>query len=224
MSSNQLSHGDTAVISNNYEIGEEDMSIFENPHYEVVDSVIGLKGPPAPKGARVGAHVMFFARTKTIFWETYKNRALINMQMRFDGQIGFPGGFIDEGEDLITGLNREVEEEIGTGIPKVVAEDWICSHYSPLINIVLHFYCKEVTEERFLKIEENSRIAREYGIEVLGNLRVPLYTMSNKNGGLPQFLKNNLCGNTKQQLLMSLHKKEILSIEEIRKAVAESEI
>ena len=88
---------------------------------------------------------MFFARTKSVLWNENKHRALVIMQMRFDGKIGFPGGLIDEGEDIITGLNRELSEEMGSGIPVVVEEDWICTHYSPNYKIVLHFYCKVVT-------------------------------------------------------------------------------
>ena len=42
------------------------------------------------------------------------------LQMRFDGLIGFPGGLIDPGEDAVTGLNRELEEEIGLDTCKFV--------------------------------------------------------------------------------------------------------
>ena len=35
------------------------------------------------------------------------------MMMRSDGQVGFPGGFVDEGEAIVQGLNRECFEEIG---------------------------------------------------------------------------------------------------------------
>lgn len=34
------------------------------------------------------------------------------MHVRFDGTFGFAGGIIDEGEDLLDGLHRELEEEI----------------------------------------------------------------------------------------------------------------
>jgi len=33
------------------------------------------------------------------------------MQMRFDGLLGFAGGLVDPGEDVCTGLNRELNEE-----------------------------------------------------------------------------------------------------------------
>jgi len=34
------------------------------------------------------------------------------MQMRFDGKLGFPGGMIDQGEDVLPGMNRELVEEL----------------------------------------------------------------------------------------------------------------
>ena len=40
------------------------------------------------------------------------------MQMRFDGKMGFPGGLIDLGENLVTGLNRELDEEINLDLKK----------------------------------------------------------------------------------------------------------
>ena len=51
---------------------------------------------------------------------------------------------MDEGEDLLTGLNREILEELGPGVPQVEAEDWICTHYAAANKLVLHFYCKVV--------------------------------------------------------------------------------
>ena len=36
------------------------------------------------------------------------------MQLRHDGMIGFPGGYVDEKEEsIVAGLNRELHEEIG---------------------------------------------------------------------------------------------------------------
>ena len=51
---------------------------------------------------------------------------------------------MDEGEDLLTGLNREILEELGPGVPQVEEEDWICTHYAAANKLVLHFYCKVV--------------------------------------------------------------------------------
>ena len=41
---------------------------------------------------------------------------LIQMQVRFDGNIGFIGGLVDTGENAIEGLNRECCEEINLDI------------------------------------------------------------------------------------------------------------
>ena len=37
------------------------------------------------------------------------------LQLRFDGLLGFPGGLVDPGENVVKGLNRELQEEINLG-------------------------------------------------------------------------------------------------------------
>lgn len=64
--------------------------------------------------------------------------------------------------------------------------------------------------------------AEEYGVEILGILRVPLYTRPRNRwlvgwcnggmveftvyhrGGFPEFLKNNFAGNARENLLLAL--------------------
>ena len=113
---------------------------------------------------REAAHVMFFARTKRKLWDKLPYGAFINMHLRFDGRLGFPGGLIDkvdfsepdsvscylteslyQGENVEEALNREVAEEMGEGNPRLVSDDWVHSHYSLNDKILLHFYTKEVT-------------------------------------------------------------------------------
>jgi 8-oxo-dGTP pyrophosphatase MutT (NUDIX family) len=36
------------------------------------------------------------------------------MQLRYDGRLGFFGGMVEDGEDIVTALEREVVEEMGT--------------------------------------------------------------------------------------------------------------
>ena len=74
-----------------------------------------------------------------------------------------------------------------------------------------------VTE--FLLVERRGLGAPEFGVEVLGLVRVPLYTRTRKQGGLPQFLRNNFVGNSRQQLLDTLVSKEVLSQAEVRAAL-----
>ena len=50
---------------------------------------------------REAAHVMFFARTKRKLWDKLPYGAFINMHLRFDGRLGFPGGLIDKVDNSI---------------------------------------------------------------------------------------------------------------------------
>ena len=63
-----------------------------------------------------------------------------------------------------------------------------------------------------------------HSFQVLGNIRCPLYIMSDKQGGLPSFLRNNFVGNSRQQLLIGLEHAGILSPEEIKEAVHLSQL
>ena len=42
------------------------------------------------------------------------------MQLRFDGKIGFPGGLLESNEEVHTGLNRELKEEIDLDLDRFV--------------------------------------------------------------------------------------------------------
>ncbi|KAA0183280.1 hypothetical protein HAZT_HAZT002995 [Hyalella azteca] len=50
---------------------------------------------------------------------------------------------------------------------------------------------------------------------VFGTVRVPLYTMNNKYGGLPAFLNNRFIGCAKQELIMALFSIGILTDDQI---------
>jgi 8-oxo-dGTP pyrophosphatase MutT (NUDIX family) len=64
---------------------------------------------------RKAAHCMFWSKTKTVSVRETPVKALVMMQMRFDGLLGFPGGLVDPGEEIVFALNRELEEEIAIG-------------------------------------------------------------------------------------------------------------
>ena len=128
---------------------------------------------------------------------------------------------MDDGEDTETGLRRELKEELNLDI-EISKTDWVTAHHVPSSNIVCHLYCKEVKEEQFIEMEKASLDAIEFGVEMLGNIRVPLYTYTAENGslkGFPQFLKNNFCGSARVQLLECLKLKNVLTEEEIRCAL-----
>ena len=90
------------------------------------------------------------------------------MQMRFDGLIGFPGGLVDPGEDPLSAVNRELEEEIDLDLERFrfSEENHVVSCIHEKKNLVLHFYAKEVTLEEFKSIERRNLTAADYGAEV----------------------------------------------------------
>ena len=149
---------------------------------------------------------------------------------------------LPQGENIEEALNREVAEEMGEGNPPVTPEDWLESCFCPGEKILLHFYCKELSEAEFCKFEKRGLQAPEYGVEVLGlvrcgstvqctfytdrvlsdsvhfislSYRVPLYTRPRNRGGLPMFLKNNFAGNARENLLLALVDKKVLTSEEV---------
>jgi len=184
---------------------------MSNPLY----TKVGKSFTPTSSGYREAAHVMFFAKTDEKLWNKLPFRALVNMHLRFDGRLGFPGGLIDPGENVEEALNREVSEEMGEGNKEVTAENWIETNFCSTDNILLHFYCMELTKQEFFDLEKRGLQAKEYGVEVLGHMRVPLYTRERNNGGFPMFLQNNFAGCARQNLLNGLLKHNIFSVQEI---------
>ena len=105
------------------------------------------------------------------------------MQLRYDGRIGFPGGFVDDSEDLETAVNREVVEELGETSEPVDIErkDYVISHlyeeHVPELNMTkklcLHFFTKKIPLDQFLELEKRKPDAPNLGYEV-SNLRAKL--------------------------------------------------
>uniref|UniRef100_A0A3Q4BX08 U8 snoRNA-decapping enzyme n=1 Tax=Mola mola TaxID=94237 RepID=A0A3Q4BX08_MOLML len=133
------------------------------------------------------------------------------MQMRFDGLLGFPGGFVNlQKETLETGLSRELWEELGVAIP-ISVEDHVVSCLAPALFsstssscLITHLYVKRMEEEQILEVERAAAsTAKDHGHEVLGMIRVPLYTIKGE-GGLASFLSHSFIGNARSQLVESL--------------------
>ncbi|KAE8741162.1 hypothetical protein FOCC_FOCC013325 [Frankliniella occidentalis] len=102
-------------------------------------------------------------------------------------------------------------------------ENHVVTHWSPSEKILLHFYAIEVSQETLREIEREALKSHDYGTEVMGTFRVPLYTMSDGQRGFPTFLRNSFVGNAYHQLRRGLLQSSIMSEEEIRTAEAISQ-
>ncbi|XP_019363073.1 PREDICTED: protein syndesmos [Gavialis gangeticus] len=142
------------------------------------------------------------------------------MQMRFDGLLGFPGGFVDRRYwSLEDGLNRVLG--LGLGCVRLMEADYLCSHLTEGPHrVVAHFYARQVTLEELHAVEINAVHSRDHGLEVMGMVRVPLYTQKDRMGGLPNFLGNSFVGTAKFQLLFALKVLNMVPEEKLAEAVA----
>ncbi|XP_068834425.1 U8 snoRNA-decapping enzyme [Capricornis sumatraensis] len=155
-------------------------------------------------GWRHACHAMLYAPDPGLLFGRIPLRYAVLMQMRFDGRLGFPGGFVDLRDgSLEDGLNRELGEELGEAAAafRVERADYRSSHAGSRPRVVAHFYTKLLTLEQLTAVEMGAPRAGDHGLEVLGLVRVPLYTLRDGVGGLPAFLENTFIGNAREQLL-----------------------
>ncbi|XP_048343120.1 U8 snoRNA-decapping enzyme-like isoform X1 [Sphaerodactylus townsendi] len=176
--------------------------------------------PPQWKHA---CHALLYAPCPGRLFGKIPLRFAVLMQMRFDGRLGFPGGFVDlQDVSLEEGLNRELREELGPGAAflRVAECDYVSSHVSEKPQqVVAHFYTKQLSLEDLRTIEDQATRAKEHGLEVMGLVRVPLYTLRDGIGGLPAFLTNTFIGSAREQLLHALETLQLVPREQLQKAV-----
>ncbi|XP_020735882.2 U8 snoRNA-decapping enzyme [Odocoileus virginianus] len=158
-------------------------------------------------GWRHACHALLYAPDPGLLFGRIPLRYAVLMQMRFDGRLGFPGGFVDLRDgSLEDGLNRELGEELGQAATafRVERADYRSSHAGSRPRVVAHFYTKLLSLEQLTAVEMGAPRARDHGLEVLGLVRVPLYTLRDGVGGLPAFLENTFIGNAREQLLEAI--------------------
>ena len=109
------------------------------------------------------------------------------------------------------------------------------THVSQHTKLCLHFFAKEVwscyycimlpfpflpqvTLQQLHAIESSVTTSSSWGEEVLGLVRVPLYTLPNKLG-LPAFLRHQFIGTSRQQLVTGLERCGLLTTQELQLAL-----
>lgn len=140
--------------------------------------------------------------------------------MRFDGLLGFPGGFVDRRFwSLEDGLNRVLG--LGLGCLRLTEADYLSSHLTEGPHrVVAHLYARQLTLEQLHAVEISAVHSRDHGLEVLGLVRVPLYTQKDRVGGFPNFLSNAFTSTAKYQLLFALKVLNMMPEEKLAEALA----
>eukprot|EP00731_Ephydatia_muelleri_P037397 Em0459g4a len=169
---------------------------------------------------RHAAHAMVYAPVREKMLGKYEYKYAVMMQCRFDGTLGFPGGIVDFGETPEASVTREFVEEVGVAVGDVVFEekDHIVTHVSDHTHFCLHFFAREVDLDTFVAMERKALLSKDWGQEVMGIVRCPLYTLPN-GLGLPAFLKHDFIGNSRDQLLIGIERRGLLSPAELKEAV-----
>ncbi len=144
---------------------------------------------------------------------------------RWDGRMGFPGGTVDAGENLLDALVREVKEEIGI----TVKADKVRPVATHLGKIATHLFALEVLEIEFLHIYYHilSNFSRSillhayeegdkshFMSEITGIKIVPIF--EHKNKGINLFLQNSFAGSARDEILIMLSELFNLDIEKFK--------
>jgi len=85
----------------------------------------------------------------------------------------------------------------------------------------LHFYAKEFNPEDYQQIEKESMQSKDFGGEVMGILRPPLY-QTFRNRGFSTFVKNQFIGNALLQLLKAIVMLKIMPLDELAAALKQT--
>ncbi|XP_076818964.1 U8 snoRNA-decapping enzyme-like isoform X1 [Clavelina lepadiformis] len=167
------------------------------------------------KQRKVAAHAFLYCGTTALLFGSIPMRYAIMMQLRFDGKLGFPGGLIEEDEVTVVGMNRELSEEIGLAKRFYLDEEnYSASWVSP--TLVDHFYIKEYSEEDFKEIEAGVLLAKDWGGETLGIVRVPVHSLHHNlsrkfTEALVPFLQNNFIASAREEMIEGILARGILT-------------
>ncbi|XP_045398458.1 tudor-interacting repair regulator protein isoform X1 [Lemur catta] len=111
-------------------------------------------------------HAMLYAANPGQLFGRIPMRFSVLMQMRFDGLLGFPGGFVDRRFwSLEDGLNRVLG--LGLGSLRLTEADYLSSHLTEGPHrVVAHLYARQLTLEQLHAVEISAVHSRDHGLEV----------------------------------------------------------
>uniref|UniRef100_A0A6I8NS42 Nudix hydrolase 16 like 1 n=1 Tax=Ornithorhynchus anatinus TaxID=9258 RepID=A0A6I8NS42_ORNAN len=111
-------------------------------------------------------HAMLYAANPGQLFGRIPMRFSVLMQMRFDGLLGFPGGFVDRRYwSLEDGLNRVLG--LGLGYLRLTEADYLSSHLTEGPHrVVAHLYARQLTLEELHAVEISAVHSRDHGLEV----------------------------------------------------------
>ena len=136
---------------------------------------------------------------------------LVLMQLRWDGTLGFLGGLVNKGEELIEALVREAKEEFALIIDKKLSKEikLLSTYADDSINI--HCYYLEVNYEKIKEIQQNSFGAKHFYAENQGCILPQIADF--KGEGIKKFLTNNFYLAAKEELKDLIKKESLLNFE-----------
>ncbi|MBC8062890.1 MAG: NUDIX hydrolase [Clostridiaceae bacterium] len=136
---------------------------------------------------------------------------LVLMQLRWDGTLGFPGGLVNKGEDLIQAVIRESKEEFAFIInEKSSKEIKLLSTYADE-SINIHSYYLEISYEKIKEIQRNSTGAKHFYSENQGCILPQIADF--KGRGIKKFLTNNFYLTAKEELKDLIKTENLLNFE-----------
>jgi U8 snoRNA-decapping enzyme len=157
--------------------------------------------------------IFIMAYAETDIWRNYDDVSkeaqktivpLVLMLQRWDGKIGFVGGNVDPGEDLISAAVREFAEESGYNLSsdQIKKLDFVCSHETE--NMVTHLMTLKVTEYVLRDIIINSHKAKHFMSE--GTLFTTHMINYPHMKSFDNFMQNNFPETVKEQIMEAVTK------------------
>jgi U8 snoRNA-decapping enzyme len=128
------------------------------------------------------------------------NVPLVLMVHRWDGTIGFPGGIVEEGENIRQALLREIMEEIGHDITAYRNDaEFVCSHHVSS-SLETHLFALKISFEEYRTIMQNFPQSKHVLSEITG-LISPHFRNYPDHRVFNQFLNSNFAPGVKDEIL-----------------------